>query len=166
LPTTAFWVVQSRKRTATPHRIANAGADIVAFDATNRPRPADVSQLVEAAKARGCSTMADISTVEEAEAAISAGADIVGTTLAGYTSYTSTSTGPDFTLMSALDRAGLPFVAEGRVWTPEEALRCFDLGARFVVVGSAITRPTMITQRFIKRLAGVVTMPTETGDIA
>lgn len=143
-------------------RIARAGAHIIAFDATSRPRPAAVSVLVEVAKAQGCTALADISTIEEACSAIAAGADMVSTTMAGYTSYTSytaTEAGPDFALMSALRQADIPFAAEGRIWTPEEALHCFDLGARFVVVGSAITRPTLITQRFINRLSDVVAAP-------
>ena len=140
-------------------RIARAGAHIVAFDATSRPRPAVVSALVEAAKAPGCTARADISTIEEARSAIAAGADMVSTTMAGYTSYTAAETGPDFALMSALRQADIPFAAEGRIWTPEEALHCLGLGARFVVVGSAITRPTLITQRFINHLSDVVAAP-------
>lgn len=133
--------------------IALAGADIIAFDATNRPRPVSVKELVSAVAEEGCLSMADISTVEEAQAALEAGADVVSTTLAGYTSYTLGDDGPDFSLMAALQRAGLPFVAEGRIWTADEALRCFDLGASFVVVGSAITRPTLITRRFLQSIA-------------
>ena len=75
--------------------------------------------------------MADISTVDEARTALAAGADIVSTTMAGYTSYTSADAGPDFALMGALREAGAAFAAEGRVWTPDQAQRCFDLGASF-----------------------------------
>ena len=59
--------------------------------------------------------------------------------------------GPAFDLMEEFARAGLPFVAEGRIWSPQEAFRCFQLGARFIVVGSAITRPDAITRRFAER---------------
>ncbi|WP_152979677.1 N-acetylmannosamine-6-phosphate 2-epimerase [Mesorhizobium sp. 1M-11] len=135
------------------HHIAAAGADIIAFDATDRPRPANVADLVRAVHEQGRLAMADISTVDEARSALASGADVVSTTMAGYTSYSRGDAGPDFGLMQALQRAGLPFVAEGRVWTIEEALRCFDLGANFIVVGSAITRPTMITQRFTQGIA-------------
>lgn len=133
--------------------VAKAGADIVAFDATARPRPASVAELVAAAAAARALSMADISTVEEARAAVEAGADLVSTTMAGYTHYSSRDDGPDFGVMQALGRAGIPFVAEGRIWTTDEAMRCFDLGASFVVVGSAITRPTLITQRFSRAIA-------------
>jgi N-acylglucosamine-6-phosphate 2-epimerase len=133
--------------------IARAGAQIIAFDATRRPRPVDVPTLIEAIKGHGCLAMADISTTEEAELAMAAGADVVSTTMAGYTEDTRGQTGPDFALMGALGRAGLPFVAEGRIWTPEDALRCLQLGARFIVAGSVITRPTLITRHFIERIA-------------
>jgi N-acylglucosamine-6-phosphate 2-epimerase len=133
--------------------IAGAGAEIIAFDATRRPRPVNVPTLIEAVKRRGCLAMADISTAEEAELAMAAGADVVSTTMAGYTDYTRGQTGPDFSLMDALGRAGIPFVAEGRIWTPEDALRCLQLGARFIVAGSVITRPTLITRHFIEQIA-------------
>jgi len=133
--------------------LAAAGADIIAFDATARPRPVDVATLIPAVHRQGRLAMADISTVDEARSALAAGADAVSTTMAGYTSYSQGETGPDFALMHALQRAGIPFVAEGRVWTLDEALKCFELGASFIVVGSAITRPTMITQRFVEGIA-------------
>jgi N-acylglucosamine-6-phosphate 2-epimerase len=133
--------------------LAAAGADIIALDATARPRPVDVAMLIPAVHRQGRLAMADISTVDEARSALSAGADAVSTTMAGYTSYSQGETGPDFALMYALQRAGIPFVAEGRVWTLDEALKCFELGASFIVVGSAITRPAMITQRFVEGIA-------------
>ena len=46
----------------------------------------------------------------------------------------------------------MPVFAEGRIWTPEEARRALDLGASFVVVGTAITNPTAITARFVAAL--------------
>jgi N-acylglucosamine-6-phosphate 2-epimerase len=41
-----------------------------------------------------------------------------------------------------------PVVLEGRVWTLDDVRRAFELGAHAVVVGSAITRPQLITRRF------------------
>ncbi|MBP1806944.1 N-acetylmannosamine-6-phosphate 2-epimerase [Rubellimicrobium aerolatum] len=128
--------------------VVEAGAHIVAFDATDRLRPVDVPALVARVRAWNRLSMADVSTVAEGRAAYAAGADVVGTTMAGYTPTTRNDGGPDFTLMIELARAGVPFVAEGRVRTPEEAARCLELGARFVVVGGAITRPDVITRRF------------------
>lgn len=139
-------------RTQEVEALAEAGADIIALDATDRPRPESVTGLCQAVHAHGLAAMADISTLAEAEAALAAGADIVGTTLAGYTDYSRRLDGPDYGLMQDLAKRDLPFVAEGRIWTPEEARRAFDTGARFVVVGSAITRPDVITRRFIDDL--------------
>ena len=133
--------------------LADAGAEIIAFDATARTRPVPVASLVAAIHARGRIAMADISTLAEAEAAMAAGADFVGTTLSGYTANSPRLDGPDFALMAALRAKGIPFAAEGRIWTPEEARRALDLGAEFVVVGSAITRPDVITRRFADAIA-------------
>jgi N-acylglucosamine-6-phosphate 2-epimerase len=129
--------------------VLEAGADIVAFDATDRPRPDTVRTLCDAARSAGRLSMADVSTAAEGLQAMEAGADIVSTTMSGYTSYSRQLPGPDFALMSELAALDVPFAAEGRIWTGEEARRALELGARFVVVGSAITRPDMITRRLI-----------------
>lgn len=131
-----------------------AGADIIAFDATLRPRPDTVQALCAATRQAGRLSMADISTAEEGARAMAAGADIVSTTMAGYTQHSRGSREPDFRLMSELAALGVPFAAEGRIWTGEDARRCLDLGAAFVVVGSAITRPDTITRRFIDATIG------------
>ena len=68
----------------TPSRWRGPGARIVAFDATIRARPTSVAALVAAIHGEGALAMADISSVAEAEAAIAAGVDLVGTTLSGY----------------------------------------------------------------------------------
>lgn len=133
--------------------LVDAGADIVAFDATDRARPVSVRDLVSAILRRERVVMADISTIGEAHLAVAAGAHLVGTTLAGYTRYSSTLPGPDFPLMADLAAARLPFVAEGRIWEPAEAARAITLGAFFVVVGSAITRPDDITRRYAAAIA-------------
>ena len=135
-------------------RLAAAGADVIAFDATDRPRPARVAEIAAEIGRLGKVSMADISTLEEARQAVAAGADFVGTTLSGYTPYTANAAAPDFALMRDLAAAGIPFVAEGRIWEPAEARRALDAGAAFVVVGSAITRPDEITRRFADALVG------------
>ena len=66
---------------------ASAGADIVAFDATLRPRPDTVQALCMATRQAGRLSMADVSTAEEGARAMAAGADIVSTTMAGYTQH-------------------------------------------------------------------------------
>ena len=126
--------------------LCDAGADIVAFDATRRPRQASVQKLVAACHARGRRAMADVSDLDEGLAAHEAGADLVGTTLSGYTPYSRPPAGPDFTLIRELAGQGVLTVAEGHVRTPAQARQAIDCGAHAVVVGSAITRPDVITR--------------------
>ncbi|TPM07402.1 MULTISPECIES: N-acetylmannosamine-6-phosphate 2-epimerase [unclassified Mesorhizobium] len=130
-----------------------AGADIVAIDATGRPRLAELKAMFSAVAARARLSMGDVATLDEGRRALDAGADLISTTMAGYTDYSSDQHGPAFGLMEEFARASLPFVAEGRIWTPQEAVRCFELGARFIVVGGAITRPDAITRRFADEVA-------------
>lgn len=140
-----------------------AGADVVAFDATDRQRPVAVTTLCARVRASGRLSMADISTVAEGQAAWSAGADVVGTTMAGYTPTSRNSGAPDFVLMAGLKAAGVPFVAEGRIRTPQDAALCLELGARFVVVGGAITRPDAITRLFVDHLKPAPAMSARPG---
>lgn len=134
--------------------LAAAGADVIAFDATDRSRPVSVADMLAEIRRLEKSSMADISTLEEARHAIALGADFVGTTLSGYTAYTTPTDAPDFTLMADLAKGGIPFVAEGRIWEPAQAQHAMALGAMFVVVGSAITRPDEITKRFADAIVG------------
>lgn len=127
--------------------LADAGADIIAFDATDRVRPVPVADLCKAVHARGKLAMADISTIEEAKAAVALGVDVVGTTMSGYTGGPEPSE-PDFPLLAAAVRLGRPVIAEGRIRVPEQAAEAIRLGAHGVVVGSAITRPEHITHWF------------------
>ncbi|WP_053367761.1 N-acetylmannosamine-6-phosphate 2-epimerase [Bacillus sp. FJAT-27245] len=137
--------------------VVEAGADIVAFDATFRERPGGqvLDEFVKEIKSKFPSVllMADISTIEEGLHAVELGCDLISTTLAGYTEDTDHITGFDKTLLSALvEKAGCPIVAEGRVNTPELAAECIRAGAFAVVVGSAITRPQEITKQFVKEI--------------
>ena len=132
-----------------------AGARLVALDGTTRPRPGGeaLAEVVAAIHAAGGAALADVGTLADARHALAAGADAVGTTLSGYTPDSPKQAGPDFDLLAALVReCPVPVFAEGRVWTREEARRALDLGAAFVVVGTAITNPTAITQRFVAAL--------------
>ncbi|MGH6760820.1 MAG: putative N-acetylmannosamine-6-phosphate 2-epimerase [Phyllobacterium sp.] len=127
--------------------LCEAGAAIVAVDATDRPRPVPVNELIAEIKRRGRLAMADISTEAEARSALAAGADIVGTTMSGYTLDT-TPKEPDLDLVGRCARLGAPVVAEGRYNSPELAAAAIRAGADTVVVGSAITRPEHITDWF------------------
>lgn len=130
--------------------LVRRGAQVVALDATRRPRPEPLAQMFAAVHAAGALVMADISTLDEAVAAMEAGADVVGTTLSGYTPYSRPGPDADWILLDELRVAGVPFVAEGRVNAPADAARAMTAGAAFVVVGSAITRPDVITGWFAR----------------
>lgn len=95
--------------------------------------------------------MADISTYEEGVRAWKLGMDIVGTTMSGYTSHSPKLDGPDYELVTKLSQTvDIPVIGEGRVHSPEEAVKMLEAGAFAVVVGGAITRPLEIAARFIK----------------
>jgi len=133
-----------------------AGADLVAIDATLRPRsgggaPSAARLLGQIRDAfPGLPVMADVSNVAEGVAAAEAGADIVATTLSGYTGGQAVSDGPDIELIAALVAAqGRPVVAEGRFSTPEQVVAAFAAGAHAVVVGTAITDALALAKRFV-----------------
>ena len=136
--------------------VADAGASIVAFDATDRARTNGLSTTEWIAQVRretGLPVMADVSTFEEGVAAEAAGADLVATTLAGYVDPSDLVDGPDLDLVARLaSKLGVPVVAEGRISTPELAAQAIELGAYAVVIGHAITRPEWITSRFVAAL--------------
>jgi N-acylglucosamine-6-phosphate 2-epimerase len=136
--------------------VARAGADVVAVDATDRPRPdgSTLAEVVRAVHDEGRLLLADVATCAEGVAAVAAGADAVSTTLAGYTGPGEVPEGPDLELVSALSRAvAVPVLAEGRIRTPAEASDALARGAWAVVVGSAITRPGTIAAGFSGALA-------------
>jgi N-acylglucosamine-6-phosphate 2-epimerase len=135
--------------------IAEAGADVIAIDATDRPHPeGDLASFIEKIHARShCLVMADISTVAEGIAAEKAGADMVSTTLSGYTPYTPKMDGPDLLIVKELaDCLKITVIGEGRYHTPEQVKQALDNGATAVVVGGAITRPKEITARYVKAI--------------
>lgn len=135
--------------------LVEAGADIIAFDGTMRERPegAKLEDLIKYVKINKRISMADISTLEEGINAEKLGANILSTTLSGYTQDSQNrGDGPDFELLKQLvENTNLPVVLEGRIWEPEEVEKAFELGAHCVVIGSAITRPQLITKRFVQR---------------
>jgi N-acylglucosamine-6-phosphate 2-epimerase len=141
--------------------VLNAGADVIALDATQQPRPngEQLDQIVTALRKQSeVLLMADIATFEEGIAAAKLGFDLIGTTLSGYTTETNLKAAdekPDFELLSNLiNQLGdkIPIIAEGRIGTAEEAVEALRRGAFAVVVGTAITRPTVITSRFLQKI--------------
>ncbi|MBK8021026.1 MAG: putative N-acetylmannosamine-6-phosphate 2-epimerase [Chloroflexi bacterium] len=138
---------------AAARAVVEAGATIVAVDATRRgaeegrlPAAELIRQIRETL---GVPVMADIATYEEGIAAAEAGADIVATTLSGYTAYSPPQIEPDFELLARLAAAlSVPVIAEGRIASPEHARRVLELGGFAVVSGSMITKPRWITEQY------------------
>lgn len=133
-------------------------ADVIALDATDRKRPngEKLMDLIAYIKENSESLiMADISTAKEAEEAALLGVDMVATTLSGYTTYTADRLKPDIALIKEIhQKVDIPIIAEGHIQTPAEAIQALDAGAHAVVVGTAITRPQIITERFIAGMKG------------
>ena len=138
--------------------IAEAGADIIAIDCTRRPHPeGDIKELITRVHEQTeCLVMADISTCEEGLAAAEAGADMLSTTLSGYTPYSLQQKGPDLELVTQLAASSrIPVIAEGRYHTPQQVRQALLNGAVAVVVGGAITRPRQITEFFIEAISDI-----------
>lgn len=129
---------------------------IIALDATSRKRPNDekCEDLVKRIHEAERLAMADCSTYEECEAAAKMGFDIVSTTLCGYTPYSKDVDGPNFELLKkCVDNLDCYVIAEGKINTPEDLKKVYEYcGVFSAVVGSAITRPQLITKRFVKAL--------------
>ena len=133
-----------------------AMADIVSIDCTDCARgdgltPGEFLQEVRR-RHPNIIIMADCATCEEAVNAYQAGADLVGSTMNGYTPQTAgAGDEPNYELVARMVPAlPCPVIAEGRIHTPEQARKMLQIGAWAVVVGGAITRPLEIAGRFMK----------------
>ena len=136
---------------------ASAGADIVAIDATGRPRPdgRTYADTVRALHDEGIVVMADCGSFADAERAVEAGSDIISTTLSGYTGERKKTDGPDFDLLGRMVAAfgdATPVLCEGRIHTPDQLAQVMAMGAWAAGVGTAITHPTSITRWFAARM--------------
>ncbi|MDX2065229.1 MAG: putative N-acetylmannosamine-6-phosphate 2-epimerase [Fimbriimonadaceae bacterium] len=131
------------------------GCEVIAIDGTSRARPGNdtLADLIAHIHRRRKLVLADIDTVESAEAAVAAGADMVSTTLGGYTGARDRTDGPDLELLRAVvQRVRVPVMAEGRFtarWEVEAALR---IGAKGVVVGGALNDPVKQTAAMLPRV--------------
>lgn len=124
--------------------VTEAGADLVAVDATERLRaegtsgPEFVAAL--AGKLPGM-VVADVDCASAGRAAAAAGAVAVATTLSGFAGP------PDVGLVAELAaELDAPVLAEGRYATAAQVRAAFEAGAFAVVVGTAITDPTALTR--------------------
>jgi len=141
--------------------VAEAGADIIAIDATQRKRPGG-EKLVDIIRGIhqqiGKPVMADVDTFTSAKLAIDSGADIVGTTLFGYTEETKNLIPPGWELLKHIvenlkvEHPDILVICEGGISSPEEAKKALELGADAVVVGTAITGIDLLVKAYIKRI--------------
>ena len=137
--------------------VIKGGAEILALDATKNLRPSGIlsGDFIQTVKKSypEMILMADVSTFDEGRMAAEAGADIVATTMAGYTEYSVHQNGPNFKLISRMVRElSVPVIAEGKIRNPADAVKCFELGTFAVVVGAAITKPQEITRTFVEEI--------------
>lgn len=152
--------------------LVSAGCEIIAADCTDQINAEGryAWELIKDIKEKypDVVIMADIATVEEAKIAAREGADIIATTMSGYTAqskvrvvdYTPDGS-PDFELLREIKEANLGcfILVEGRIWTREEAVECFRLGADCVCIGKSITNPYKITARFVNAVNEYVGNP-------
>ncbi len=135
--------------------LVKIGVDIIAIDGTKRERPDKISlvKLIETIKTKypNQKLMADISNVEEAIYCEEIGFDFIGTTLVGYTEYTKGDK-PIDTLKEVIKCVKTKVIAEGNINTPKLAKEAYEAGAYSVVVGSMITRPQLITRKFVDEI--------------
>ncbi|MDP9024536.1 MAG: putative N-acetylmannosamine-6-phosphate 2-epimerase, partial [Candidatus Eremiobacteraeota bacterium] len=133
--------------------IIASGADVVAFDATGRRRPGGTTpaELVDVIHASGRLAMADCSSEDDAAHADAFGADIVATTLCGYTEPTKGASLPALDLVARFRRLRAFAVCEGGIASPAQLKQAFEAGADAVVVGTAITNVDALVGEFAAR---------------
>ncbi len=136
--------------------VIEAGCDVVALDCTIRAcRPfEELKELLRQVKEAypDIPIMADLATLEEAQRVADTGyVDIISTTLAGYTrnSLEDKTDGPNVELIRKIkEKVSLPVNVEGRIWEVGDLELALEAGADMVCIGSAVTRPHLITERF------------------
>ena len=133
--------------------VVEAGADILALDArlTAQRGQAALHALLEQIHNAfpSIAVMADCATEEECLFCAQTGlVDIHSTTLSGLDHDIP---GPDVELIRKLKaKTTLPVNAEGRIWDLDDLEAVVTAGADMVTIGTAITRPQLITERFVQ----------------
>lgn len=132
--------------------LLDLGCEAIAIDATNRIRPngENLSHLIQQIHSAGRLAWADCDTEESADEAVRLGADVISTTLAGYTENREPTAGPDLELLRSISvPADRILVAEGKFYEPWQVETALRIGANAVVVGGALNDPVKQTQRFL-----------------
>lgn len=138
--------------------LAETGVEIIAIDATDRPRPngEDLDSFFKAVREKYPNQlfMADCSCFEDCKHAAEIGFDLVGTTLCGYTEKTRGTAIPSYALLERItSELSVPVIAEGGVWERDQLKKVFSYPVHAAVVGTAITRPRDITRRFVEAIS-------------
>ena len=139
---------------ASAKEILDEGIEIIALDATNRKRPGNetIEEIVKKIRENYPKVliMGEISTIEEAERILPLEFDIISTTLSGYTKESKKRSSVDIQLIKDLKAiTDTPIIAEGKINTESDAISALEAGAHAVVVGTSLTRPEIITKRFV-----------------
>jgi len=131
-------------------KLVDAGAGLLALDCTVRGQKYGAFDRVTRIKQElGVPVLADIATIEEAVQAAQAGADAVLSTLRGYTLETDHVHAFEPSFIAELTQSvKVPVIAEGHIQTPAQVRAALEAGAYAVIVGTAITRPELITRGF------------------
>jgi N-acylglucosamine-6-phosphate 2-epimerase len=130
--------------------------DIIAIDGTLREvegmtGPEFIHKCKE--KYSDISILADIAELEDAIECIENGADGISNALRGYTPNTTNEPknkpNIDFLRLLCNSIRDVPIIAEGKICSPEDAGKIANLNVWSIVVGSAITRPHLITKWYV-----------------
>ena len=144
-----WWDIMITPTFADCKELADAGADIIAIETTgrNRPNNEDVKELVDRVRNElNVPVMADCHDMEDA---MRTNADIIAPTLSGVGGAEDYM--PPWALLEQMVKEqSRPVIAEGHFWEPTYVTRGFEIGVHAIVIGSAITRPWMITERFVQ----------------
>ncbi|MBM7616208.1 N-acetylmannosamine-6-phosphate 2-epimerase [Alkaliphilus hydrothermalis] len=138
-------------------KVIDSGADILSMQVVEN-NPDFTLDKIEAAINKikslyNIKIIGAISTLEEGIMAEKFGVDYVATTLAGYTPHSNKINGPDFYLVEELiKKLSIPVIAEGKYDSKEQVKKAVEMGAHSVVVGTAITRPHIITKNYCNAL--------------
>lgn len=139
--------------------LCSIGCEIVAMDGTLRARPngEKLDEIVATIKAEypDVLLMADCATLADAKYCQNLAFDLIATTLHGYTEETKGQdiADNDFAFVTELVKVlEKPLIVEGNIDTPAKLTTVMQKGAYATVVGSAITRPQLITKKFVAAL--------------
>ena len=138
----------------------SAGADVIALDATQRPRPEQQSlaDLIQRCRTElRAPLMADVDSIANGIHAADLGCEWVGTTLFGYTEDTADQKPPAIQLLPELRhelKTSVRLICEGGISTPSAARDALAAGADNVVVGTAITGVDLQVAAYCRTMAG------------